>query len=192
MDATKVLSCLTETWTNCLDQYYDHVASEYLKVVSEKYNISVQDLEEKTSHLKLDIMKKLTQCIPTEMSSVNKTEQVKTEESEAPKKKTTTKKESADPFAKLSRKELQEMCKERGIKTSRKNADMIAAIKEHDKETKAEADVEVEVSDPPEEVKQVHVEDDIESVADNLEEIEIRDSDCDELQEDEYYDEDLD
>ena len=185
MDATKVLSCLTDTWTNCLDQYYDHVASEYLKVVSEKYNISVQDLEEKTAHLKLDIMKKLTQCIPTEMPSVNKTEPVKMEESETP-KKNTTKKESADPFAKLSRKELQEMCKERGIKTSRKNADMIASIKEHDNKNK---EVEV-VEQPPKEDQKEQVKDDIESLADNLEEFEIRDSDCDELQEDEYYEED--
>ena len=129
MDATKVISCLTDTWTNCLDEYYDHVSTEYLKTVSEKYNISIEDLQDKTGHLKSEIMSKLTRCIPTE---VNNTKLQDEKQPVATTAKEASKIIETKSSKKFNRKELHSMCADRGIKTSRKNADMIASIKEYD------------------------------------------------------------
>ena len=176
MDATKVLSCLTDTWTKCLDQYYDHVADQYLKSVSEQYNISLEELKEKTVHLKSDILKKLTHCIPTEINKDNE-KQIKLDENV--KKETEIESEKKinkdNKIEKLSRKELQQMCKDRGIKTSRKNADMIAAIEEYDKKNNNKEE--------KHEIGDVQI--DHETIVEN----DIEDDNIYELKEDEYDDE---
>ena len=160
MDATNVLSQLTDTWSKCLDQYYDHVAEEHMKVISEKYNIPMKDLMLKSKDLKENIMKKLTNCMPEN----KKNDQV---QKNAPKTKDTeTKKETN--LEKLGRKELQAMCKERNIPTKRKNADMVSDIKEYDLKHNI---VEVEEEEVNVQFNEMNLED------------------GDELQEDEYLDE---
>ena len=203
MDATKVLSQLTNTWTTCLDEYYDHVAKEHLKMISEKYNIPIEDLNIKSKEMKEGIMKKLTNCIPSE----------KVEQTEKPKKQ--EKEKNLDQnLESLGRKNLQNMCKERGIPTKRKNADMVDAIKEYDLKNKVEIKEEpkkdeVQNEEEPEvqnvnneklyEVENIE-EDHVDQVVQNVNEedylpehfndINLDDSDNDlELQEDEYEDE---
>ena len=125
MDATNVLTQLTNTWSKCLDQYYDHVAENHMKAISEKYNIPIEDLMIKSKDLKEDIMKKLTNCIPTKAET-------------KPVKNSEKKINENTNIESLGRKELQTMCKDRGIPTKRKNADMVLAIQDFDLKNKVE------------------------------------------------------
>lgn len=144
MDATQVLSQLTSTWTGLLDQYYDHVASEHLKNISKEYNIPIEELQTKTLGLKEQIMKSLSKCM----------EQPTEEKKEQPKKAAPAKKEEkkTGELDKLGRKELQELCKQKGIPTKRKNSDMVNAIREYDEKNKQEP-VEEPKEEPKEELK---------------------------------------
>ena len=193
MDATNVLSQLTDTWSKCLDQYYDHVAEEHMKVVSEKYNIPISDLMLKSKDLKIDIMKKLTNCMPE-----NKKEPKKEQTKKEPKK---IKKNDLESFG---RKELHEMCKERNIPTKRKNADMVSAIKEYDLKNKPEPVVEAEEpeaepvveaeepeAEPVIEAEEPEAEPVIEAEVEEELNIELNEMNLDNtLKEDEYLDED--
>ena len=196
MDATKVLSQLTNTWNNCLGEYYDHVATEHLKTISEKFGIPVEDLQEKTSGLKEGIMAKLTNCMPTKTAdTVNEATSSK---QPAAKKKAPQKEKEV----KLGRKELQGMCKERGIPTKKKNSDMIDAIAEYDKNNCAKEEVaesdpepeqeEVAESDPEPEQEDPHAKalQELAELKKSLKPANDDENETEQLSEDEYPDED--
>ena len=201
MDATKFLSQLTDTWTQCLDQYYDHVVQEHMKTISEMYNIPLPDLMIKSTEMKSGIMKKLTNCMPDVQKNTS------------PKKQYINKIENEPKLESLGRKELQTMCKERNIPTKRKNADMVTSIKEHDlqkvqlekgPEQKVEEEqviVKLKMTDeePSIIVPQLNIEDGDPDVDDDFKVDEEIDNDVisddennNELHEDEYLDEEYD
>ena len=202
MDATNVLSQLTNTWSNCLDQYYDHVAEEHMKVISEKYDIPMNDLMLKSKELKENIMKKLTNCM-SDKKEVNTKKEVNSKKEST--KKTKSKEEGLES---LGRKELHELCKERNIPTKRKNSDMVSAIQEFDLKNKvAEPEQEVPMAEEPvvqkQEEAEVEEEVDVEEEEVDVEEEEVEEDDeeviieynnmnlnDDELHEDEYINED--
>ena len=147
MDVQQIITQLTNHWTTLMDQYYDNVSNEYLQTISEKYNIPINDLKNETSGLKDIIMKKITNCMdPPNQETEQKNEPEKKE------KKTKSKKDTS-LLENMSRKQLQEICKEKGIPTKRKNADMIEAINEFNKvnlEKDPEVEIKVETEEEPE------------------------------------------
>ena len=117
MNASQVISELNNTWTSLLSQYYDKVANEHLKCIAETYNLPISDLQNKSQHLKSEILSQLTKCVDTAQTKTNENINQKPHEKD---------------YNKMSRKELQEECKKRGIATKRKNADMVTSISEFD------------------------------------------------------------
>ena len=139
MDATQVLSQLTSTWSDLLDQYYDHVAAEHLKSISKEYNIPLEDLHSKTNGLKEQIMHTLTKCMdPPKAKTADKPVEIVEKEKVKQKKN----KAESGTLESMGRKELQELCKQKGIPTKRKNSDMVDSIKEFDaKQQEKTADI---------------------------------------------------
>lgn len=198
MDATQVLSQMNATWSSMLDKYYDHVAEEHLKDISEKFNIPLEDLQAKTNGLKEQIMEKL----------ITKIDPINNEKTKVPKAKSSKAKKDEDKneLEKMGRKELQEMCKNRGIPTKRKNLDMINSIKEYDEKHKKEPEVEKKSEPEPEEQKEPEPEvekesEEIQSVlkqcgleSDNESEIEVNhdydDFQMNNMEEEEYIEDD--
>ena len=185
MDATNVLTQLTDTWSKCLDQYYDHVAEEHMKAISEKYNIPISDLMLKSKDLKSNIMKKLTNCMPEHK------ETPKDEAKKEPKKENKKESKNENNLESLGRKELQELCRQRNIPTKRKNADMVSSIKEYDLKNKPE---EINEAEEPEQIVEVEAEEpeqivEVEAEEELNEDFNKLDFD-DSLEEDEYLEED--
>ena len=112
MNPAHILSEMNNTWNNLLAEYYDTVADEHMKIISEKYDINFDELKKKSIELKPFILTKINGCLPT-----NKEPPTVVHDSNISSK---------------SRSELQTMCKERGLKNKRKNIDMVNDIVEFD------------------------------------------------------------
>ena len=116
MDATAITKALNDHWLTLLDGYYDFIADSYLKHLSETHGIPIDQLEEKTRHLKKQILSDAHLAI--ESTNDIKKDARKTK----PKVTPTTSNSSYDH---MTHPELAKLCKERSLTVKRKKLDMI-------------------------------------------------------------------
>jgi hypothetical protein len=105
MDAQKIIEDVNNHFIDKLDQYYDHVAEAYVKVISEQYNLPIDELTSKCMDLKQEIMNSFKSKTKTNKSGAVKV--------------------INDNLVAKSRSQLQDLCTQNNLPFRRKNQDMI-------------------------------------------------------------------
>lgn len=133
MDASQVIASMNQRWTELLNDYYDHVAEEYMKHISNEYDIDLNELLEKASKLKHDIMKKATEVINDNRQTELKKKQPSKAAIKAAEKAAKKETEEKNTYSDYTRSQLIDKCREYKLPVKRKNQDMIDALLEYDK-----------------------------------------------------------
>ena len=135
MDASQVISALNTTWTSLLDNYYDHIADEYLAWMSKEYNIPIDVLQEKSLPVKEKILADAASKFNNKETNIKKKKQSMSSLKLEAKKAEVQKSIEQDPsnrYLHMTRKVLVEVSREKGLPVKRKNQDMIDALKNID------------------------------------------------------------
>ena len=144
MDASQVLTALNSTWTSLLDNYYDHIADEYLSWMSSEYNIPIDVLKEKSLPVKEKVISDASLKFNNKESSIKKKKQSVSSIKMEAKKAEVQKSIEQDPsniYLHMTRKELVDTCREKGLPIKRKNQDMVDALKSSDQNIAEDASI---------------------------------------------------
>ena len=132
MDATQIVNNMNDRWKELLSNYYDHVATTFLKQISEEYELNYEDLLQKSAEVKEEILNSATQNVQsTEEKNVKKKKPSVSALKNARKAEIDANREK-NIYSDFNRTQLIEKCKERKLPVKRKNQDMVDNLLEYD------------------------------------------------------------
>lgn len=138
MDATQIVTNMNDRWNELLSNYYDHVATTFLKQISEEYELNYDDLLQKSTEVKEEIINSATQKVQTaDVNNVKKKKPSMSALKNARKADIDAKREK-NIYSDFTRTQLIEKCRERKLPVKRKNQDMVDKLLEYDAESKEE------------------------------------------------------
>ena len=139
MDASQVMSGLNTAWSGLLDQYYDHIAEEYIKWMSQEYHIPIEELQERAKPVKEQVISQATANVIAGGDShiKKKPKTMAAIKADASKAKLEASTNGGSVYAKMARKELVETCRSRKLPVKRKNLDMVDQLVENDDTNRA-------------------------------------------------------
>ena len=138
MDATQIVTNMNDRWNELLSNYYDHVASTFLKQISEEYELNYDELLQKSTEVKEEIINSATQKVQT--TDVNNVKKKKPSMSalKSARKADIDSKREKNIYSDFTRTQLIEKCRERKLPVKRKNQDMVDKLLEYDMKNKEE------------------------------------------------------
>ena len=146
MDATQIVTNMNDRWNELLSNYYDHVASTFLKQISEEYELNYDDLLKKSTEVKEEIINSATQKVQTaDVNNVKKKKPSMSALKNARKADIDAKREK-NIYSDFTRTELIEKCREQKLPVKRKNQDMVDNLLEYDVKNKAEESNEEDIA----------------------------------------------
>lgn len=138
MDATQIVTNMNDRWNELLSNYYDHVATTFLKQISEEYELNYDDLLQKSTEVKEEIINSATQKVQTaDVNNVKKKKPSMSALKNARKADIDAKREK-NIYSDFTRTQLIEKCRERKLPVKRKNQDMVDKLLEYDMKNKEE------------------------------------------------------
>ena len=138
MDATQIVTNMNDRWNELLSNYYDHVATTFLKQISEEYELNYDDLLQKSTEVKEEIINSATQKVQTaDVNNVKKKKPSMSALKNARKADIDAKREM-NIYSDFTRTQLIEKCRERKLPVKRKNQDMVDKLLEYDMKNKEE------------------------------------------------------
>jgi len=137
---------MNDRWNELLSNYYDHVASTFLKQISEEYELNYDDLLKKSTEVKEEIINSATQKVQTaDVNNVKKKKPSMSALKNARKADIDAKREK-NIYSDFTRTELIEKCREQKLPVKRKNQDMVDNLLEYDVKNKAEESNEEDIA----------------------------------------------
>ena len=133
MDASQIVSNMNTRWNELLSNYYDHVATTFLKQVSEEYELNYEELLKKSADIKEEILHSATQKVNTvDAVGIKKKKPSMSALKNARKAEVDAQREK-NIYSDFSRTQLIEKSRERKLPVKRKNQDMIDNLLDYDR-----------------------------------------------------------
>ena len=133
MDASQIVNNMNTRWNELLSNYYDHVATTFLKQVSEEYELNYEVLLAKSVEVKDEILNSAAQKVQSSESSKVKKKKPSMSALKNAKKAEIDAKREKNTYSDFSRTQLIEKCRERKLPVKRKNQDMVDCLLDFDK-----------------------------------------------------------
>ena len=134
MDASQIINNMNDRWNELLSNYYDHVATNFLKQVSDEYDLKYEDLLTKSVEVKNEILNSAIQNTQLSDSSKIKKKKPSMSAMKNAKKAEIDAKRERNTYTDFTRTQLIEKCRERKLPVKRKNQDMVDSLLDFDKE----------------------------------------------------------